>query len=688
MSSPFQQQALRRRLIYIGLIVVLFTLAGVFRIAIVEEKAAALSLREQNIGEVEVGGSALQLSLTGSRGFVICALWYWAQDAQKKNRWNEMELYVDSLTRLQPHFISPWLFQSWNLAYNVAVEADQVKDKYFYVQRGVQLLAKGERKNHNNPDMRYNIGFYQQHKVMQSDETNVFRCLYQMSSIPPPERDIDHLMPLGPGGSRALDMAAFEKFCVDHPQLVRRLHDKLRCNKPEDVVRFLDDNRRIPSIYEDDPNQFAAEWSQGRYPLKPNAERFPALPPPLHVRQKEVSPATGIYDPNEVSYDTLPGDSFDAYAACRAWGGYAQEAMPPPGEELPGESAPITDRTQQRKSKMTVNLFRNHPPRSQTYIGERYQDEGWFGPEGWVITDWFPKDRFLDGREARVGTGTNWSEDAWRKSADMWEQRGKKSLMLLDDQTKAELGALALTILKPAGLTVGQMPPPPEPKKDDPNYAAWKAAEFLFHYEYSNRLTNFPHFYYRSLAEAEPETIKARETMFNARAAVRRGQRERAAAEFESPTGLARLRQVLEKHKEFREDTFNQEDLYEYEVRYVKLMQDKDGGRYKLLMAAGAMPSLGGPGGVGPAWPGLLPVVLTGQSLLSNLPVPEFSPPEQMQLDPFIDDGVKMQVRVRHGLQKAPEMDHEMMRQMQQMREKGGKPPTPAAAARPPAQQH
>ena len=176
--------------------------------------------------------------------------------------------------------------------------------------------------------------------------------------------------------------------------------------------------------------------------------------------------------------------------------------------------------------------------------------------------------------------------------------------------------------------------------------------------------------------------------MFNARAAVRRGQRERAAAEFESPTGLARLRQVLEKHKKFQEDSFNQEDLYEYQVRYVKLMQDKDGGRYKLLMAAGAMPSLGGAGGVAPAWPGLLPVVLTGQSLLSNLPVPEFLPAEPMRLDPFINDDTKMQVRVRHGLQKAPDMDPETVRQMREMREKGGKPPAPTTpAARSSAQQ-
>src|SRR5690348_12431452 len=125
MASPYQQQALRRKLIYIGLIVGLFTVAGAFRLGVVERKAEALSLREQNLGEVEVGGAALQLSLTGSRGFVVCALWKWATDAQMKNRWNELELYCDSLTRLQPHFIRPWIFQSWNLAYNVAVEADQ-----------------------------------------------------------------------------------------------------------------------------------------------------------------------------------------------------------------------------------------------------------------------------------------------------------------------------------------------------------------------------------------------------------------------------------------------------------------------------------------------------------------------------------------------------------------------------------
>jgi hypothetical protein len=705
MASPYQQQALRRKLIYIGLIVGLFTVAGVFRLTVVEAKAEALSLREQNLGEVEVGGSALELSLTGLRGFVVCGLWNWAIDAQKMNRWNEMELYVETLTRLQPHFISPWIFQSWNFAYNVSVEADQVKDKYYYVSRGVHLLQKGERKNHCNPDMRFNIGYYQQHKVMQSDETNVFRCLFQMSSIPPPERDIDRLMPQGPNGQRALDVDAFAKFCAAHPQLVRRLRDKLRCNRPEDVVRFLDENKRIPAVYKDDPNEVGAEWSQGRYPLKDIPDRFPALPPPRKVRDEELSRATGPYDyyPNEVDYNTIPDDGFDAFAASRAWSGYAHEALPPPDPEVPGEPGPITDRTRQRKSKMTVNLFRNHAPRSETYVGERLQDEGWFGPEGWLITGWFENNRFPNGQPSKVGTEQNWAQDTWNKAAVMWEKRGRASLMLLDEQTLAEKHLTALKILKPANLEVGRMPPGPEPKPDDPMYEPWKAAVFLFHYYYSTHLTNFKHFYYTALVEAKPEMIDARRTIFNARSAVRRGQRQQAADHFESETGLPRLRQVLLKNKEFQQDPFTQEDLFELEVRYIQLMHDKNGGDYKQLMAVG---SLWGAGFTpqAPVW-SLLPCLAPFEQddkgngrwnarLMAGLPVPEFVPAAPLRLEdpdpadpthtPLIAESQQMLVKVRRGLMKAPEAKAEEMREKMQQRAAtaGGQMP----AAQPPGQ--
>jgi hypothetical protein len=677
MASPYQQQALRRKLIYIGLIVALFTVSGIFRAYVVEARADELSLREQDLGDVEVSSSALQLSLTGSRGFVVSALWTWAMDAQKRNRWNELELYTNSLTQLQPHFIRPWLFQSWNLAYNVSVEADQVKDKYFYVYRGVALLQKGERKNRYHPDLRDSIGFTQQHKIMQSDETNVARCLYQMSCMPFPERDPKRFWK-DVEGRREVDMEVFEEFCVKHPQFVRRLHDRLRCNSPERVVMFLEDNKDIPSLYVDDPQEAGPEWAQKHYPRKPVADRFPVLPPPAAERSAELPQAPGarLYEPDELSYESELDDSFDAYACARAWYCYALEAVPLPHPTIPGETAEIVDRLRQRRPKMTTALFRNHAPRAQFAVAERLQDEGWFGPNpnskdpgeqagGWLITGWFRDDQFAPKREARVGTGVHWGEDSWKKANDMWARRAKDNNLLPDPQHEAELRAKAKVYMKAREMVVG-MPPPSEPPADDPDHEGWAAAKFVYELEYAWQLTNLKHFYYRSFVEMEPEQpgaqplIEARRTIFNARQAYRQGHRSTAADLFESKTGLERLRLILERYEDFRKDQHAQDEFYELELRYIKLMQDMNGGDWR--QAAAACRILGGglPPGPAPVWPALIDLALTQPRWASSLPVPEFVPEQRMRIEapgkdgePFVSDPIIFQVRMRHGLIKA-----------------------------------
>src|SRR6266851_10364991 len=187
-GSNFQQQSLIRKLTYFGIILVLFAVTlGIRNLKGygLNDQAKELSIRDEDLGEGDLTAQAVRLSLVGSRGITICGLWAAAQDKQAKHKWNELELLVRSLTKLQPHFIAPWRFQSWNLAYNVSVESDRVKDKYFYITRGIQLLATGERQNRYQPDLRREMGFYHQHKICQSDETNVMRSLFQLSCIPP-----------------------------------------------------------------------------------------------------------------------------------------------------------------------------------------------------------------------------------------------------------------------------------------------------------------------------------------------------------------------------------------------------------------------------------------------------------------------------------------------------------------------
>src|SRR5262245_58004026 len=112
MASPYQQQVRQRKFLYLGLILVLFTVSWVWRQGVINVLADRLAIREQSRGEVELTGAVVRLGLTGSRGLATCVLWANAVEKQKKNQWNELEVLVRSLTKLQPHFITPWLFQS------------------------------------------------------------------------------------------------------------------------------------------------------------------------------------------------------------------------------------------------------------------------------------------------------------------------------------------------------------------------------------------------------------------------------------------------------------------------------------------------------------------------------------------------------------------------------------------------
>src|SRR5262249_24964633 len=101
MAASFQRQSLQRKLIHFGLIMLLFCIIVFVIKPFMNERAKALEMREESLGEVKLTDSAVRLMLTGSRGLVICYLWNTAQDRQAKHEWNELELIIDSITKLQ-----------------------------------------------------------------------------------------------------------------------------------------------------------------------------------------------------------------------------------------------------------------------------------------------------------------------------------------------------------------------------------------------------------------------------------------------------------------------------------------------------------------------------------------------------------------------------------------------------------
>ena len=465
MASRVQQQSLWCKIAYFGLIVLLlFAALGVRKMT--DDQAVDLKVREQDLGEVELTDKAIRLTLTGSRGIAVCGLWYAANEKQKKHEWNELELLVRSLIKLQPHFVSPWLFQSWNLAYNVSVECDRVKDKYFYIARGIGLLAQGDRLNRDNCDMRHFVGFYIQNKMGSSDERNTLRTLFQLSCVNPSERRPEKFRQLVDNRT-VIDWNAFEEFCRRHPHVVRRIRDKLPGMKtPDDIIDFLASSQKIPSLYEDTPQSEESE-RESAPTLRPLDDRFPILPP----RQQ--------FDPNELTYEASElGDDFDNFSAARAWFGYAQD--------------PVVITKVRRPKYMSQVIFESQPQRAQGYFAEFQESEGWFDREGWEIKDWFPRDKYHpEGakRSVVVGDGVNWAGDAWDKAYQMYNDFGVRRGLY---KTAEELQAMT------------------EPERSE--------------YEYNRSLTNFPHFYAESDVERTKEAVTVRQILLPGGAATTFGR--------------------------------------------------------------------------------------------------------------------------------------------------------------------
>jgi hypothetical protein len=140
-------------------------------------------LGEAAIGQVDTGSFMLKLALLGgARGIAANVLWTRAEELKREQDWDQMKATVDLITKLQPHFLSVWTFQGWNLAYNVSVEWDAPEDKYEWIKKGIQFLQDGVRKNRKSPDLIWNTAWTYYHKIGFSDESIILRRLFRDDS--------------------------------------------------------------------------------------------------------------------------------------------------------------------------------------------------------------------------------------------------------------------------------------------------------------------------------------------------------------------------------------------------------------------------------------------------------------------------------------------------------------------------
>jgi hypothetical protein len=168
-----------KKLIYGFVIVLLFGVMFPYTSWLAEEKKRR-DLGEAAIGQIDTGSFMMKLFLLGGfRGIVADLLWLRAEEHKRDHDWDRLETTVELITKLQPHFLSIWTFQGWNLAYNVSVEWDAPEDKYTWIKQGIKFVQEGVRKNRRSPDLIWDTAWFYYHKLGFSDESIILRRLFR-----------------------------------------------------------------------------------------------------------------------------------------------------------------------------------------------------------------------------------------------------------------------------------------------------------------------------------------------------------------------------------------------------------------------------------------------------------------------------------------------------------------------------
>lgn len=106
------------------------------------------------------------VALGGFRGLISNALWIRLNDLQQDEKYFEMVQLSDWITKMQPHFVAVWVHQAWNLSYNISVKFPDPNDRWFWVNRGIELLRDEALKYNPNETLIYReLAWHFQHKM-------------------------------------------------------------------------------------------------------------------------------------------------------------------------------------------------------------------------------------------------------------------------------------------------------------------------------------------------------------------------------------------------------------------------------------------------------------------------------------------------------------------------------------------
>ncbi len=136
-------------------------------------------LSQADLGEIDPTSEALKLVTLGMRGPAANIMWQKANQYKKTEDWMAFSAALEQIIRLQPNFITVWRFQAWNLSYNISVEFDDYRDRFYWVMKGINFIIGGSHYNQNEPRLLYDVGWFVGYKIGRADEKQQYRKLFK-----------------------------------------------------------------------------------------------------------------------------------------------------------------------------------------------------------------------------------------------------------------------------------------------------------------------------------------------------------------------------------------------------------------------------------------------------------------------------------------------------------------------------
>jgi hypothetical protein len=118
------------------------------------------------VSEVPPALTFVMAGLGGFRGVAAEVLWFRANRLQDEGRFLELVQLAGWITMLDPHAAEAWVYNAWNLTYNVSIMMGRAEDRLRWVANGIALLRdESLRFNPREARLYRELAWFYQNKV-------------------------------------------------------------------------------------------------------------------------------------------------------------------------------------------------------------------------------------------------------------------------------------------------------------------------------------------------------------------------------------------------------------------------------------------------------------------------------------------------------------------------------------------